>query len=245
MTHRSRPRRLAHPGFTWRTVVCCARISRRRWTRRYATSSARYPGTCGVGVRDGEDPRRAAEALGVCRLLVAVASLDLVGQWAQAARADGRCEAFLAVSSVQADKHPLLARAGAVSTGSGEYLAYCWLSAQSGVRKRRCSSRLIHSCGSRKPGTAPRGAGTSSGPWSTTARANQPTDIADGLLPGQVPVGPVEGSAYLRAPEAGSSNVDDTLSSSPSHPAASPRRVQTRESRPVRHWACRPWRWYL
>ncbi|MEU6394719.1 Helicase associated domain protein [Streptomyces sp. NPDC046939] len=70
---------------------------------------------------------RTAEALGARHLLVAVPSLDLIAQWAAAVRADSRTEPLMAVSSLQADKHPLLAEAGAVSTGSGEYLAY-WLS---------------------------------------------------------------------------------------------------------------------
>ncbi|MFI1177616.1 DEAD/DEAH box helicase family protein [Streptomyces melanogenes] len=68
----------------------------------------------------------AAEALGAAHLLVAVPSLDLIGQWAVAARADGRREPLMAVSSLRAEKQPLLAGAGAVSTKSGEYLAY-WL----------------------------------------------------------------------------------------------------------------------
>ncbi|MFE5688155.1 DEAD/DEAH box helicase family protein [Streptomyces sp. NPDC056512] len=69
---------------------------------------------------------RTAEALNAHHLLVAVPSLDLIAQWAAAARADGRTEPLMAVSSLEADKHPLLADAEAVSTGSGEYLAY-WL----------------------------------------------------------------------------------------------------------------------
>ncbi|MGW4349016.1 Helicase associated domain protein [Streptomyces sp. NPDC004690] len=69
---------------------------------------------------------RTAEALGINHLLIAVPSRDLIGQWAQVARADGRTEPLMAVSSLRAEKHPLLAEAGAVSTGSGEYLAY-WL----------------------------------------------------------------------------------------------------------------------
>ncbi|MER5757211.1 DEAD/DEAH box helicase family protein [Streptomyces sp. NPDC002088] len=76
---------------------------------------------------------RTAEELDAARLLIAVPSLDLIGQWTQAARADGRREPIMAVSSLQADKHPLLNEAGAVSTGSGEYLAY-WLAQR---RKRR------------------------------------------------------------------------------------------------------------
>ncbi|MFD9566063.1 Helicase associated domain protein [Streptomyces sp. NPDC059994] len=69
---------------------------------------------------------RTAEALDAAHLLIAVPSLDLIGQWAAAARADGRREPLMAVSSLRAERHPLLAGAGAVSTNSGEYLAY-WL----------------------------------------------------------------------------------------------------------------------
>ncbi|WP_438948301.1 DEAD/DEAH box helicase family protein, partial [Streptomyces cellulosae] len=69
---------------------------------------------------------RTAEALDTRFLLVVVPSRDLIGQWAAAARADGRAEALMAVSSLEAHRHPVLAEAGAVSTGSGEYLAY-WL----------------------------------------------------------------------------------------------------------------------
>ncbi|MFF8433549.1 DEAD/DEAH box helicase [Streptomyces bacillaris] len=76
---------------------------------------------------------RSAEALDTYHLLVAVPSWDLIAQWAAAARADGRTEELMAVSSLDAGKHPLLAEAGAVSTGSGEYLAY-WLAQR---RKRR------------------------------------------------------------------------------------------------------------
>ncbi|MFF9346339.1 Helicase associated domain protein [Streptomyces sp. NPDC014734] len=70
---------------------------------------------------------RTADALDARFLLVVVPSRDLIGQWAAAARADGRTEALMAVSSLNADKHPALAKAGAASTSSGEYLAY-WLS---------------------------------------------------------------------------------------------------------------------
>ncbi|MFF2654290.1 Helicase associated domain protein [Streptomyces sp. NPDC058045] len=76
---------------------------------------------------------RTAEALDTYHLLIAVPSWDLIAQWAQAARADGRPEPLMAVSSLDAGKHPLLADAGAMSTGSGEYLAY-WLAQR---RKRR------------------------------------------------------------------------------------------------------------
>ncbi|AWW42145.1 DEAD/DEAH box helicase [Streptomyces cadmiisoli] len=78
---------------------------------------------------------RTAEALNATHLLIAVPSLDLLGQWAAAARADGRREPLMAVSSVDAGKHPLLAAAGAVSTGSPEYLAY-WLAQRTKRRER-------------------------------------------------------------------------------------------------------------
>ncbi|MFF3396179.1 Helicase associated domain protein [Streptomyces sp. NPDC002669] len=80
---------------------------------------------------------RTAEALDARFLLVVVPSRDLIGQWAAAARADGRTEALMAVSSLNADKHPVLAKAGASSTGSGEYLAY-WL-----VQRARKNEKAI------------------------------------------------------------------------------------------------------
>ncbi|MFE9360892.1 DEAD/DEAH box helicase family protein [Streptomyces olivaceoviridis] len=70
---------------------------------------------------------RTAEALDIAHLLIAVPSLDLIAQWAAAARSDGRREPIMTVSSLRAEKHPILAGAGAASTNSGEYLAY-WLS---------------------------------------------------------------------------------------------------------------------
>lgn len=69
---------------------------------------------------------RTAEALGIQFLLVVVPSRELIAQWTAAARTDGRTESLMAVSSLNADRHPVLAEAGASSTGSGEYLAY-WL----------------------------------------------------------------------------------------------------------------------
>ncbi|MEV7755951.1 Helicase associated domain protein [Streptomyces griseofuscus] len=69
---------------------------------------------------------RASEELGVQHLGVAVPSLDLVAQWAAAARADLRREPMITVSSLRAASHPVLAAAGADSTNAGEYLAY-WL----------------------------------------------------------------------------------------------------------------------
>jgi superfamily II DNA or RNA helicase len=78
---------------------------------------------------------RTAEALDTRFLLVVVPSRDLIGQWARAARADGRREPLMAVSSLEAHKHPVLAEAGAVSTGSGEYLAY-WLAQRAKKNER-------------------------------------------------------------------------------------------------------------
>ncbi|MFS8202603.1 Helicase associated domain protein [Streptomyces sp. CWNU-52B] len=69
---------------------------------------------------------RVAEELGIGHLAVAVPSLDLVTQWAAAARADGRREPMITVSSLRASSHPQLAQAAVDSTNAGEYLAY-WL----------------------------------------------------------------------------------------------------------------------
>ncbi|WP_159395138.1 DEAD/DEAH box helicase family protein, partial [Streptomyces albireticuli] len=69
---------------------------------------------------------RTAEALDACHLLIAVPSLDLIAQWARSARADGRTEALMAVSSLNAAKHPVLAGAGVHSTNSPGFLA-SWL----------------------------------------------------------------------------------------------------------------------
>ncbi|WP_343239216.1 Helicase associated domain protein [Streptomyces sp. SID8014] len=78
---------------------------------------------------------RTAEALNIRFLLVVVPSRDLIGQWAAAARADCHTEPLMAVSSLNADKHPVLAKAGASSTGSGEYLAY-WLAQRAKKNER-------------------------------------------------------------------------------------------------------------
>ncbi|MGW1365002.1 Helicase associated domain protein, partial [Streptomyces chartreusis] len=55
-----------------------------------------------------------------------VPSLDLIAQWAAAARADHRREPMITVSSLNAAAHPVLGPAGVDSTNAGEYLAY-WL----------------------------------------------------------------------------------------------------------------------
>ncbi|WP_406143081.1 hypothetical protein [Streptomyces sp. NBC_01012] len=72
-------------------------------------------------------------ACGTGRTLIALRTVEavdtrllLVWCWAQAARADGRREPLMAMSSLEVRKHPVPAEAGAVSTGSGEHLAY-WL----------------------------------------------------------------------------------------------------------------------
>ncbi|WP_432079353.1 DEAD/DEAH box helicase family protein [Streptomyces sp. YPW6] len=68
---------------------------------------------------------RTAETLDT-RFLLVWCRPGTISQWAQAARADGRREPLMAVSSPGAHKHPVLAETGAVSTGSGEHLVY-WL----------------------------------------------------------------------------------------------------------------------
>ncbi|MFH8470801.1 hypothetical protein [Streptomyces sp. NPDC017991] len=55
---------------------------------------------------------------------MAVPGLDLVVRWAAAARADGRREPMITVSSPRAESHPLLAEAEVDSANAGEYLAY-------------------------------------------------------------------------------------------------------------------------
>lgn len=66
---------------------------------------------------------RTAEALAARRLLIVVPSLDLIGQWARATRADGRREPMMAVSSLKAGKHPVLAAAAVQSSNSPDFLA--------------------------------------------------------------------------------------------------------------------------
>ncbi|MFB7919461.1 DEAD/DEAH box helicase family protein [Streptomyces sp. NPDC056061] len=53
---------------------------------------------------------RIAEALDAPHLLVAVPSLDLIAQWATAARSDGRTEPLMAVSSLKSNTVQLLTR---------------------------------------------------------------------------------------------------------------------------------------
>ncbi|MFE2828593.1 Helicase associated domain protein [Streptomyces sp. NPDC059271] len=101
-----------------RGVGAAVRHLRRPHTRGHTVSA------CGTGKT--LMALRTAEELGIGHLAVAVPSLDLLAQWAAAARADGRKEPMIAVSSMRSASHPLLARAGAESTNAGEYLAY-WL----------------------------------------------------------------------------------------------------------------------
>ncbi|WP_405825964.1 Helicase associated domain protein [Streptomyces sp. NBC_01390] len=99
-------------------LVSTVRHLRRPRTRGHAVSA------CGTGKT--LFALRVAEELGVRHLAVAVPSLDLVAQWAAAARADGRREPMITVSSLRAESHPLLADAKVDSANAGEYLAY-WL----------------------------------------------------------------------------------------------------------------------
>lgn len=99
-------------------LASAVRHLRRTRTRGHAVSA------CGTGKT--LFALRVAEELGVHHLAVAVPSLDLVAQWAAAARADQRREPMITVSSLRAESHPLLAEAAVASTNSGEYLAY-WL----------------------------------------------------------------------------------------------------------------------
>ncbi|MFF9403659.1 Helicase associated domain protein [Streptomyces sp. NPDC014744] len=78
---------------------------------------------------------RTAEALGTRLLLVVVPSRDLIGQWVAAARADGRTESFMAVSSLHASRHPVLAREGVATTGEPAVLA-AWLDRHAQRTKR-------------------------------------------------------------------------------------------------------------
>ncbi|MFJ9026337.1 DEAD/DEAH box helicase family protein [Streptomyces sp. NPDC102259] len=99
-------------------LASTVRHLRRPRTRGHAVSA------CGTGKT--LFALRVAEELGVRHLAVAVPSLDLIAQWAAAARADGRREPMITVSSLRAESHPLLAEAEVDSANAGEYLAY-WL----------------------------------------------------------------------------------------------------------------------
>ncbi|MFE1797739.1 DEAD/DEAH box helicase family protein [Streptomyces sp. NPDC059517] len=112
------PARLVLRSDQQQGLVRTVRHLRRPHTRGHTVSA------CGTGKT--LYALRTAEELGIGRLAVAVPSLDLVAQWAAAARADGRREPMITVSSLRAESHPLLAEADVTSTNAGEYLAY-WL----------------------------------------------------------------------------------------------------------------------
>ncbi|MFE7314236.1 Helicase associated domain protein [Streptomyces sp. NPDC057555] len=116
--YRARPTRLTLRSDQQQAVDNAARHLARPHTRGHTVSA------CGTGKT--LTGLRTAEALHVQHLLVTVPSLDLIAQWAHAARKDGRCEPMMAVSSLNAAKHPVLAGAAVHSTNSPEFLA-SWL----------------------------------------------------------------------------------------------------------------------
>ncbi|MGW6207382.1 Helicase associated domain protein [Streptomyces sp. NPDC055089] len=116
--HRTRPARLSLRPDQQRAVDSAARHLARTHTRGHAVSA------CGTGKT--LTALRTAETLEARHLLIAVPSLDLISQWARAARNDGRREPMLAVSSLAAAKHPVLAGAAVHSTNNPEFLA-TWL----------------------------------------------------------------------------------------------------------------------
>ena len=114
----ARPARLSLRPDQQRAVDSAARHLARARTRGHAVSA------CGTGKT--LTALRTAEALDARHLLIAVPSLDLISQWAQTARNDGRREAMMAVSSLAAARHPVLAGAAVHSTNNPEFLA-TWL----------------------------------------------------------------------------------------------------------------------
>jgi len=115
---RTRPARLSLRPDQQRAVDSAARHLAREHTRGHMVSA------CGTGKT--LTALRAAEALHAQHLLIAVPSLDLISQWARTARNDGRPEPMMAVSSLAAAKHPVLAGAAVHSTNNPEFLA-TWL----------------------------------------------------------------------------------------------------------------------
>ncbi|GHE71568.1 DEAD/DEAH box helicase [Streptomyces capitiformicae] len=115
---RTRPVRLSLRPDQQRAVDSAARHLARAHTRGHMVSA------CGTGKT--LTALRTAEALHAQHLLIAVPSLDLISQWARAARNDGRPEPMMAVSSLAAAKHPVLAGAAVHSTNNPEFLA-TWL----------------------------------------------------------------------------------------------------------------------
>ena len=114
----ARPARLSLRPDQQRAVDSAARHLARAHTRGHMVSA------CGTGKT--LTALRTAEALDARHLLIAVPSLDLISQWAQTARNDGRREPMMAVSSLAAAKHPVLAGAAVHSTNNPEFLA-TWL----------------------------------------------------------------------------------------------------------------------
>jgi superfamily II DNA or RNA helicase len=114
----ARPARLSLRPDQQRAVDSAARHLARARTRGHAVSA------CGTGKT--LTALRTAEALDARHLLIAVPSLDLISQWAQTARNDGRREAMMAISSLAAARHPVLAGAAVHSTNNPEFLA-TWL----------------------------------------------------------------------------------------------------------------------
>ncbi|MEU4110878.1 Helicase associated domain protein [Streptomyces sp. NPDC027717] len=115
---RARPARLSLRPDQQRAVDSAARHLARAHTRGHMVSA------CGTGKT--LTALRTAEALDARHLLIAVPSLDLISQWARTARNDGRPEPMMAVSSLAAAKHPVLAGAAVHSTNNPEFLA-TWL----------------------------------------------------------------------------------------------------------------------
>ena len=115
---RARPARLSLRPDQQRAVDSAARHLARAHTRGHMVSA------CGTGKT--LTALRTAEALDTRHLLIAVPSLDLISQWARTARNDGRPEPMMAVSSLAAAKHPVLAGAAVHSTNNPEFLA-TWL----------------------------------------------------------------------------------------------------------------------
>ncbi|MGW6456812.1 Helicase associated domain protein [Streptomyces sp. NPDC055078] len=114
----ARPARLSLRPDQQRAVDSAARHLARARTRGHAVSA------CGTGKT--LTALRTAEALDARHLLIAVPSLDLISQWAQTARNDGRREPMMAISSLAAARHPVLAGAAVHSTSNPEFLA-TWL----------------------------------------------------------------------------------------------------------------------
>ena len=111
----ARPARLSLRPDQQRAVDSAARHLARARTRGHAVSA------CGTGKT--LTALRTAEALDARHLLIAVPSLDLISQWARTARNDGRREPMMAISSLAAAKHPVLAGAAVHSTNNPEFLA--------------------------------------------------------------------------------------------------------------------------